>query len=149
MIEAYPSPMRATVLLVAIAAAIGFASPAGYAVAAPIYPLVYMEQDGTYLVGVDIRPGLYITLGAAGGGLCSWSRLSSLGTGGAPAIIENGESSDAQYALIAPTDAAFETHGCQRWTIGTRAATPIAPPGRTCIYPLTGCQDPDALRPSP
>jgi hypothetical protein len=149
-VEAYPSLMKATMLIaVAIMAAIGCAVPAGYAVAEPIYPAPYMEHDGSYVVGKDIRPGLYMTWGATGGGMCSWSRLSSIGTGDASTIIDRGESSDAQYALIAPTDKAFETHGCQTWSIGTRPATPIAPVPRTCIYPLTGCHDPDALRPSP
>jgi hypothetical protein len=102
-----------------------------------------MEHDGTYVVGKDIRPGLYLTLGAGGGGMCSWSRLSSIGSGDASNVIDRGESSDAQYVLIAPTDTAFETHGCQTWTMGTRTATPIAPIPKTCIYPLTGCINPN------
>src|ERR1700682_3476092 len=96
------------VIAAAIAAVIGCAAPAGSAVAAPIYPVPFMDHDGTYLVGKDIRPGLYMTLGATGGGMCSWSRLSSIGSGDASTIIDRGESSDAQYALIAPTDKAFE-----------------------------------------
>jgi hypothetical protein len=123
----------------AITAAIGYVVPAS---AQPSYPVPFMQHDGTYLVGKDIRPGLYVTRGAAGGGMCSWSRHSSIGSGGVSNIIERSDSSDAQYALIAPTDAAFDTHGCQPWAIGTRAATPIEPPGRTCIYPLTACVDP-------
>ena len=135
--------MKATLLIAAGTAAIGFAAPAGYAAAQPIYPVPFMDHDGTYLVGNDIRPGLYLTRGATGAGMCSWSRLSSSGRGDASSIIDRGESSDAQYALIAPTDTAFETHGCQTWSMGTRPATPIAPVPKTCIYPLTGCVDPD------
>jgi hypothetical protein len=132
--------MRPSLLIsVAITAAIGYATPA---TAVPFYPSPFMDHDGTYLVGKDIRPGLYLTRGAADGGMCSWSRLSSIGNGDASNVIDRGESSNAQYALIAPTDKAFDTHGCQPWSIGTRAATPIEPPGRTCIYPLTGCADP-------
>jgi hypothetical protein len=123
----------------AVAAAIACAAPVE---ALPPQPVPFIEQDGTYQVGVDIRPGLYMTTGAAGSHVCSWLRLSSAGGRQAPNVIEHGESSGAQYALIAPTDAAFETHGCRAWSIGSRAATPIAPPGRTCIYPLTGCVDP-------
>jgi hypothetical protein len=149
-VETYPSLLKATRLIVAaITAAIGYVAPAGSAVAEPIYPVPFMEHDGTYLVGKDIRPGLYMTWGATGGGMCSWARLSSTGSGDAATVIDRGESSDAQYALIAPTDKAFETLGCQTWSIGTRPATPIPPAPPTCIYPLTGCQDPDALRPSP
>jgi hypothetical protein len=90
-----------------------------------------------------------MTLGTTGGGMCSWSRLSSIGSGDTSTVIDRGESSDAQYVLVARTDKAFETHGCQAWSIGTRPATTIAPVPRTCTYPLTGCQDPDEWRPSP
>jgi hypothetical protein len=120
-----------------ITAAIGFAARA------TAYPVPFMEHDGTYLVGQDILPGLYLTAGATGGAMCSWLRRSSIGSGDASNVIDHGESPNAQYVDIAPTDKAFETHGCQTWSIGTRAATPIAPPGRTCIYPLTGCIDPN------
>ena len=138
----YRWPMKVAVLVAAAtAAAIGHAAPSA---AAPPYPVPFMEHDGTYLVGKDIRPGLYLTRGAAGGATCSWIRRSASGSGDASNVIDRGESSDAQYVLIEPTDQAFETHGCQEWAIGTRPATPIEPPGRTCIYPLTGCIDPDA-----
>jgi hypothetical protein len=130
-----------SLIAAAIAVVIGCAAPAA---AFPPYPVPFMEHDGTYLVGKDIRPGLYLTSGATPGGMCSWLRLSSIGGSDASNVIDRGESVDAQYALIAPTDTAFETHGCQTWKIGTRPATPIAPPGRTCIYPLTGCVDPHA-----
>jgi hypothetical protein len=133
--------MKATMLIAAATtAAIGCAAPA---TASPPYPVPFMEHDGTYLVGRDIRPGLYLSLGPTGDGMCSWSRLSSSGNRDVSNVIDRGQSSDAQYAQIAPTDAAFETHGCQAWRIGTRPATPIDPPGRTCIYPLTGCVDPN------
>lgn len=144
--------MKATVLIAAAAiAAVGYAAPA--AADPPAYPSPYMDHDGTYLVGTDIRPGLYLTLGATGGGNCSWLRSAS-GSGDVSNVIDRGESSEAQYALIAPTDRAFETHGCQTWSIGTRPATPIEPPQagpaiRTCIYPLTGCIDPRTDAPSP
>lgn len=139
--------MKATLLTAAaITAAIGCAASAA---AFPPYPVPFMEHDGTYLVGKDIRPGLYLTLGATGGATCSWSRLSSIGSHDVSNVLDRGESSDAQYALIAPTDTAFETHGCQAWKIGTRPAMPIAPPARTCIYALTGCVDPNANLPSP
>lgn len=89
-----------------------------------------MEHDGTYVVGSDIKPGLYFTPGGVAGRVCSWSRGS-----------DRGESTNAQYVLIAVTDKVFTTEGCQPWTTETRPASPITPPGRTCIYPLTGCVD--------
>lgn len=141
---------KATLLIAtAITAAIGFAVPAGKAVAEPFPPLPVMEDDGTYIVGKDIPPGLYMTLGARGDGMCSWLRLSSIGSDDASGVIDRGASIEAQYALISPTDKAFETHGCQTWSKGSRPATPITPIPRTCTYPLTGCQDPDAGKPSP
>jgi hypothetical protein len=142
--------MRAIPLVVAAVAVIaGSAGPAGSAAATPSYPFPFMGHDGTYLVGKDIPPGLYLTLGGNGGDMCSWSRLASTGGGDAVSVIDRGESRDAQYALIAPTDKAFETQSCQAWSIGTRPATPIEPVPKTCIYPLTGCIDPNEGRPSP
>jgi hypothetical protein len=143
----YAAAMKATLLIAtAVAAAIGCAAQA---TAFPSNPVPFMEHDGTYLVGKDVAPGLYLTQGASEGDVCSWTRLSSIASHDASHVIDRGESRDAQYAQIAATDAAFETHGCQAWRIGTRTATPIAPPGRTCIYPLTGCVDPWASAPSP
>jgi hypothetical protein len=142
----YAAAMKATSLIAAVAAALGCAAPA---TAFPPYPVPFMEHDGTYQVGKDIRPGLYLTLGGFGSETCSWTRLASTTSRDVSSVIDRGESRDAQYAQIAPTDAAFETHGCQAWRIGPRPATPIAPPGRTCIYPLTGCVDPSASAPSP
>ena len=142
----YWSPIKATLLIAAVMVTIGYAAPA--VADPPTFPSPFIDHDGTYLVGTDIRPGLYLTSGARGSGNCSWMRQSASGGGGSN-IIDRGESSQAQYALIAPTDRAFETHGCQIWSIGTRSATPIEPPGRTCTYPLTGCQDPNLYAPSP
>jgi hypothetical protein len=133
--------MKATLLIAAAATAtIGYAAPA--VADPPPYPLPFMDHDGTYRVGTDIKPGLYLTLGGTGGGNCSWIRRSAGASGDVSNLIDHGESSQAQYALIAPTDQTFETHGCQSWSIGTRPATPIVPPGHICIYPLTGCVDP-------
>lgn len=134
--------MKATLLIAAaVTAAYGCASPA--AADEPKYPNTFMEQDGIYLVGTDIRPGLYLTMGGVDAGNCSWTRTTASGTS------DHGGSSEAQYILIAPTDKKFETNGCGAWAIRTRVATPIAPPGRTCIYPLTGCIDPQIDAPRP
>jgi hypothetical protein len=141
--------VNATVVATVLASStIGYGCARG-AADPPSYPSLFMDHDGTYLVGTDIRPGLYLSQGASGAGNCSWTRLSSGGSGDVSNVVAQGDSRGAQYALIAPTDKAFETHGCQMWSIGTRPATPIEPPGRTCIYPLTGCQDPNLYAPSP
>jgi hypothetical protein len=133
--------MRPTLLIAAVV--VGAIGSPGPVAASPPRPVPFMEHDGTYVVGTDIRPGLYLTRGASGAGTCAWSRLSSIANDHASNVIDHGESNDAQYALIAPTDAAFDTRGCQEWSIGTHPATPISPGPKTCIYPLTGCVDPD------
>lgn len=65
--------------------------------------------EGTFAVGVDVRPGIYRTGGGATA--CYWARLrggssddiieNSLGTGGTVATLEAGEW--------------FETSGCDTW----------------------------------
>ena len=134
----YSSIMKTSALFAAaVLAAIAGAAPAS-AVPWPI-----MDHDGIYIVGKDVPPGLYLTLGANGDGICSWARIASVGNGGdSQNVIERGDSRDAQYAGITPTDRIFETHGCQSWSIGTRAYTPVPKGPPTCIYPLTGCIHP-------
>jgi hypothetical protein len=134
----YALPMKVS-LLIAAAVTAATGCPA---TASALPPPPYMDHDGTYLVGTDIPPGLYMSGGASGSGMCRWSRLSSTGSGVASNIIDHGESSDAQYVAIAATDKAFESQGCQSWTHTARRATPISPAPRICIYPLTGCHDP-------
>jgi len=78
-------------------------------------------DDGTHLVPAEIAPGRWMT---PGGTQCFYARLSGLGgtvdqqitgtiSGGGPAIID-----------IAPTDAAFDTAGCERWV---PYETPVRP----------------------
>ena len=70
---------------------------------------------GTYLVGSEIRPGLYRAQVAPGSFGCSWSRLSE--TDGefssliAIDLIVEGQT----YVTIEETDFAFETSGCTNW----------------------------------
>jgi hypothetical protein len=94
----------------------------------PTGPKSVIEQDGTYLVGVDIRPGVYRTLG---GSQCYWARLSSLDTSD---IIDNNNSSGPQVIEILATDRAFLSSNCQSWT--AEAASDLGPePG---ARPATG-----------
>jgi hypothetical protein len=67
--------------------------------------------DGTFLVGVDIAPGLYES---TGGFLCYWERLS--GTSGAiEDVIANDVPTGKAIVAIAPSDAAFGAEGCGDW----------------------------------
>jgi hypothetical protein len=66
--------------------------------------------DGTYVVGMTIQPGTWVT---GGGPDCVWLRLARVG-GGAEDVIASGRPSGSAEVRIEPTDAAFETYGC-RW----------------------------------
>ncbi|MGY1714191.1 hypothetical protein ACI78R_07025 [Geodermatophilus sp. SYSU D01106] len=71
--------------------------------------------DGTYMVGTDIQPGLYRSDGGSG---CSWKRLSDV-SGDYDAVLA-WEFADGQtYVEILPTDVAFSTDDCGRWTPAT------------------------------
>jgi hypothetical protein len=67
--------------------------------------------DGTYQVGVHIRPGTYR---ADGGGTCYWARLSNFSHQGVAGIITNGN--NPTTIEIAARDAGFTTSGCGTWT---------------------------------
>ncbi len=68
-------------------------------------------DDGTYLVGTEIQPGLYRS---DGGTFCRWQRLRDL-SGDWDAVLA-WEFADGQaYAEVLPTDAAFSTDDCGRW----------------------------------
>ncbi|ORB87214.1 hypothetical protein B1987_03770 [Mycobacterium kansasii] len=73
--------------------------------------------DGTYRVGVDIRPGTYRS---PGGKDCYWERLRGLG-GTVEDIIVNGAGTGPQVVTIAPTDVAFKTQRCPTWTLDSGA----------------------------
>ena len=68
-----------------------------------------IDRDGTYLVGVDIMPGMYRT---AGGTTCSWARLRSLD---ASDIIDSWKGSGPQRVQIKESDTAFLTQDCGNW----------------------------------
>ena len=67
--------------------------------------------DGTYQVGVHIRPGTYR---ADGSGTCYWARLSDFSHAGVQGIITNGNSPTT--IEIAASDEGFTTFGCGAWT---------------------------------
>ncbi len=68
--------------------------------------------DGTYAVGVEIRPGAYRAPGGPG---CSWARLFAFGEGNEGSNYR--ESGPGSYSVIIPsTDLGFETRHCGTWT---------------------------------
>jgi ABC-type Fe3+-hydroxamate transport system substrate-binding protein len=74
---------------------------------------VAMEGDGTYEVGVDVRPGTYVS-SKPDSGTCYWARLK--GTDGIGGIIDNDLSSGRTVVTIKKSDKFFETKGCSDWT---------------------------------
>lgn len=68
---------------------------------------------GTFLVGIDVSPGLYRST-SDGNGPCFWFRLSGLG-GTADDVIALEVQSGSVIAEIAPTDYAFRSTGCTEW----------------------------------
>jgi hypothetical protein len=70
--------------------------------------------DGTYVVGTDIKPGIYKTSGG-GDGACGWTRLSNL-SGGFEAIIANGIASGPTTVEVLSGDKAFQLEGGCSWS---------------------------------
>ncbi|TDW94833.1 hypothetical protein EV137_2156 [Kribbella pratensis] len=87
------------------------APPAKTVTAAPPEAAVAIEGDGTYEVGVDIKPGKYKTTGGEG---CYWARLKNL-DGDLDAILANNLSDGPQTVTIKKTDKGFETNDCGAW----------------------------------
>jgi hypothetical protein len=87
------------------------APPAKTVTAAPPEAAVAFEGDGTYEVGVDIKPGKYKTAGGEG---CYWARLKNL-DGDLDAILANNLSDGPQTVTIKKTDKGFETSNCVAW----------------------------------
>ena len=78
----------------------------------PPPPAVAIPGDGTYQVGVDVKPGTYISKGPQDGN-CYHARLS--GSDGFSDIIANGNTSGQIVVTIKKTDKFFETNGCNDW----------------------------------
>ena len=70
--------------------------------------------DGTWIVGSDIAPGLYVAPGIIDE-YCSWERLSGFG-GTFDEIIAIEFDYGRKLVEIASTDAAFKSDGCGLWT---------------------------------
>ncbi|RZT27400.1 hypothetical protein EV649_1160 [Kribbella sp. VKM Ac-2569] len=87
------------------------APPAKTVTAAPPEAAATFEGDGTYEVGVDIKPGKYKSTGGEG---CYWARLKNL-DGDLDAILANNLSDGPQTVTIKKTDKGFETSNCAAW----------------------------------
>jgi hypothetical protein len=74
-----------------------------------------MSGDGVYVVGSDIRHGVYHTTGALGGrqGNCYIALLGSTNTGD---IIDNANVTGPDTITINSGVKAVETNGCKAWT---------------------------------
>jgi len=86
------------------------AKPAKTITAQPAGPSDTITDDGTWLVGSEVKPGTYRSQNF---GDCYWARLRST-DGGINAIIDNGLGPN-QTVTIKRTDKAFETARCGVW----------------------------------
>ena len=68
--------------------------------------------DGSYLVGLDIAPGVYAA--DAGEGMCNWFRTAPFGET-EPNNSGGYVSAGRQIARVLSTDAGFYSHGCGTW----------------------------------
>lgn len=69
--------------------------------------------NGTWEVGVDIKPGRYRTVP---GDRCYWARLRNR-SGGVGSIVDNNNArGEQEIIVIASSDAYFESRNCGRWT---------------------------------
>jgi hypothetical protein len=84
-------------------------------------------DEGILLVGSDIQPGTYVAVVPDSSFNCYWARLSDV-SGSFEGIIANDNTNPGAQALvsIAPTDVAFESNGCGRWTAFFPPAQPLA-----------------------
>lgn len=82
--------------------------------------LAVMAGDGTYVVGSQVQPGLYVSKGNTD--FCYWERDSDfLGT-----IEANDIGTGTRYMRIKATDALVETSGCNDWYPAPSSGTPAA-----------------------
>ncbi|MCX2934054.1 hypothetical protein ORI20_27685 [Mycobacterium sp. CVI_P3] len=76
-------------------------------------PATSIVSDGTYVVGVDIAPGIYRSAGSNQPGYdCYWKRLASFDSSD---IIDNEGSEGPQVVEIMASDKAFSTARCKPW----------------------------------
>lgn len=81
----------------------------------PKAPAASIPGDGIYQVGVDIKPGKYVSTTPASGN-CYYARLANL-KGGIDGILANNNSSGQSLVTVRASDEFFETNGCENWTM--------------------------------
>jgi hypothetical protein len=98
------------------------ASPGGEATTDPPTPPVPHRADagtsfgnGTYVVGVDVKPGVYRTGGPGSTGICIWERLKDT-SGETSAVIATGSAQGPTSVTIKETNGAFGSQYCLNWT---------------------------------
>jgi hypothetical protein len=81
---------------------------------ATIQPQTVMSQDGVYVVGIDIKRGVYHTTGASpsGGGNCYYALLSSTSTND---IIDNNNVTGPATITVRSGVKAVDVSGCNPW----------------------------------
>lgn len=103
----------ATVAAPAVTKTVTIQAPAKTVTAPRPAPAVAMAGDGTYEVGVDVRPGTYVSATPESGN-CYWARMT--GGDGIDNIIDNNNSSGRSVVTIKKGDKLFESNGCSDWT---------------------------------
>lgn len=90
-----------------------------------------MTADSTYIVGVDIEPGVYSSPGPVDGDINCWGTRLAGFSGEPDDVIAHAYGHGRVVVDIKPTDAAFESWNCLPWTrIGdspSAATRPTAP----------------------
>ena len=107
-----PAPAEVTVTAPAPAAkTVQVPGPVKTVTAPPPGPVAAIPEDGTWLVGTDIKPGTYRS---SSDDSCYWARLKNT-NGDLDAILANGNGGN-QVVTVKKTDKAFESAGCAPWT---------------------------------
>ncbi len=75
-------------------------------------------EEGLWMVGEDIQPGIYRAVIPDDSASCYWERLSGL-SGSLDDIIANGlgEPGEQVFVSIAASDLAFNSDGCGTWQL--------------------------------
>jgi len=86
----------------------------GIAAGAVVQSLGVMSRDGVYVVGTDIKPGVYHTAGATSvrGGDCYYALLKSANTND---VIDNNNVTGPATITVGPGVKAVDTTGCKPW----------------------------------
>lgn len=90
--------------------------PTVVTVDAPVIESEFLQEfgDGTWIVGVDIEPGMYFTDGNPNEYYCSWERISGFG-GTGKETLGSGFTSQNDIVKILPDDLGFISDGCGNW----------------------------------